>query len=195
MMTYAEMCGSGSADPEKWKAWLEDTGQTGSPAEALGLLPEEYADLSGGLRSMGFYVFKKKYARSIFRLWAGCYVKYLFEHDLHEPHFEYGWVDVVNNDQGFCKIQCDDSFNGNRAVTVRIIDVMEVLPLKERPLVYYKTMICGQCNKCDRIAAEPPPMGCPHSRFLNALLSKSSGDSEFHRLYQGVLSPDDEKNL
>ena len=124
------------AESKDWKAWLERNRKDGDKEnELLGLLPEEYSDLSKGLRSFGFYVFKRRHVRSIYNIWAGCYVKYLFETEGGEPHFEFGWVDAVSNTQGFCKIQCDDSFNGCRAVTVRTIDVMEVLPNKERHLV------------------------------------------------------------
>lgn len=177
-MTYLEMCQSGKADPENWRKWLKDFPDDGRPAhERLGLLPEEHDDLDRGMRSFFFYVFKRKNARSIDRIWAGCYVRYLYEYDLHDPHFEYGWVDVVNNERGFCRIQCDDSYGGNRAVTVRTIDVMDVLPLKERPLVYYKTMLCGHCNGCDRSSNDAPPAECPRFGFFSAVLSKQKGDA------------------
>ena len=186
-MTYIEMCRNGSAEPKDWKKWLDGIKKENDKEnELLGLLPEEYEDLKNGIRSMGFYVFKSQFARSIFQLWGGCYVRYLFEYDGHEPHFEAGWVDAVSNSKGFCKIQCDDSYCGNRAVTVRTIDVMEILPHKERPLVYYKTMICGQCNKCDHSSNEEPNIECPHYNFMNAMLNKQRGDMEFIRLYDKI---------
>jgi hypothetical protein len=75
-------------------------------------------------------LFKRKYKRYVKNIWAGCYVKFAFEIDANNPHFEFGWVDVVNNEQGFCKVQCDDSFFGTRALTLRTIDVIEILPYK-----------------------------------------------------------------
>ena len=190
MMTYIDMCSSGAADPVNWKKWLSDFPGKEPVNERLGLLPEEYEDLNDGMRSMDFYVFKRKHVRSIYKIWPGCYVKYLYEYDLHEPHFEYGWVDVVNNERGFCKIQCDDSFNGNRAVAVRTIDVMEILPFKERPLVFYKTMICGDCNGCDRTSNDVPMQNCKAFAFMNAILSKQKGDAAFIRLLYGIPEPD-----
>lgn len=193
-MNYLEMCVKGCASPENWEKWLVDCPDNTKPIhERLGLLPEEYDDLSKKLRSMNFYVFKSKHIRSIFKIWGGCCVKYLYEYDLYEPHFEFGWVDVVNNEQGFCKIQCDDSYNGNRAVTVRTIDVMEILPFKERPLVYYKTMICGQCNGCDRTSNEQPPVECEKYGFFSAILSKQKGDASFIRLLYGLPGEDIKK--
>ena len=188
-MTYLEMCSNGQASPENWRKWLADCPGSDPIYKRLGLLPEEYEDLDKGMRSMEFYVFKRKHVRSIFRIWPGCYVKYLYEYDAHEPHFERGWVDVVNNERGFCKIQCDDAFNGNRAVVVRTIDVMDILPFKERPLVFYKTMLCGECNGCDRTANEEPPADCPRYGLFNALLSKQKGDEEFMRLLYGEKEP------
>ncbi len=186
-MTYIEMCMKGEADQKDWKAWLERNRKDGGKEnELLGLLPEEYTDLMNGIRSFGFYVFKRRHPRSIFQLWSGCYVKYLFEHEGSEPHFECGWVDGVSNQQGFCNIQCDDGFHGGRAVTVRTIDVMEVLPYKERYLIYYKTMMCGRCDKCDHSSNEEPRIDCPHYEFMNAVLNKQRGDSEFLKLYNGV---------
>lgn len=187
---YIEMCMKGDAEPKDWKAWLEQNRKEGDKDnELLGLLPEEYEDLSKGIRSFGFYVFKRGFSRSIHNLWGGCYVKYLFEYDGHEPHFEYGWVDAVSNQQGFCKIQCDDDFNGGRAITVRIIDVMEILPHKERPLIYYKTMMCGQCSKCDHSSNEEPKIDCPHYEFMSAILNKQKGDEQFIKLYMNVSAP------
>ena len=186
-MTYIEMCMKKEAEPKDWKAWLEQNKkEEDKDNELLGLLPEEYEDLSKEVRSFQFYVFKRSFTRSIFNLWGGCYVKYLFEYNGCEPHVECGWVDAVSNTQGFCKIQCDDDFQGGRAVTVRIIDVMEVLPHKERPLIYYKTMLCGQCNKCDHSSNEEPKIDCPHYEFMNAILNKQKGDDKFIELYKNV---------
>ena len=190
-MTYLELCRNGSAEPQDWKRWLDGTRKDGDKEnELLGLLPEEYDDLKNGVRSMGFYVFKRRFPRSIFQLWGGCYVRYLFEYDGHEPHFEVGWVDSVSNAQGFCKIQCDDCYNGGRAVTVRTIDVMEILPHKERPLIYYKTMMCGQCNKCDHSSNDEPKIDCPHYQFMNAVVNKQRGDMEFISLYDKIVGND-----
>ena len=63
-MTYLEMCRNGSAEPKNWKKWLDETIKDGDKEnELLGLLPEEYDDLRNGVRSMGFYAFKRRFSR------------------------------------------------------------------------------------------------------------------------------------
>lgn len=153
--------------------------------ERFGLLRGEFSDYRAGTRSMSFYAFKRKYNRSIFKLWPGCYVKFAFQYDLGEPHFEFGWVDVVDTRAGLARIQCDDNYQGNRALTVKIVDIMEILPYKERPLVYYKTMVCGDCSKC-RKEENSFPTDCPQFNFFNAILNKQIGDGKFMELYRGV---------
>ena len=187
MDDFRSMCLSGRAEPEHWEKWLKDFPEDARPAyERLGLVKEEYEDLSAGRRTFDFYVMKRRHGRSIYSLWTGCYVKYLFEPDPHNPRYEYGWVDAVNASTGYCRIQCDDMYHGMRVVLVRIIDVMEILPMKERPLVYYKTMICGDCHGCDRASDREPPAECPFGAFLSACKSKAEGDAEFLRMYFGV---------
>lgn len=195
MMTYIEMCLSGMASPGNWEKWLADTKDDTRPdAEKLGLAKEEHDDLVGKMRSMDFYVKKRGIPRALTHLWTGCYVRFLYEYDLKNPHLECGWVDIVNDERGFCKIQCDDGFDGGRAVVVRVGDVMEVLPLKERPLLYYKTMLCGECNGCDRMSSAEPPQDCRIYGLLNAINSKRSGDAKFISLYEGTLREKDKNS-
>lgn len=188
-MNFLELCESQKIESSCWKKWLEENKKDEvAPYELLGLLKEEYEDLCNDIHSIDFYIFKRKHVRHVKNVWGGCYVKYAFEVDAHDPHFEYGWVDVVNNEKGFCKVQCDDSFVGTRALTLRIIDVMEILPYKERPLVYYKTMVCNDCNDCDRMANQLPPETCKLYGFFNAILNKQQADNEFIKLYNKVLN-------
>ena len=187
-MTFLELCEKENINSNHWKEWLETNKKDEvAPYDLLGILKEEYEDLCNGIHSFDFYLFKRKYPRHVKNVWGGCYVKYAFEIDAQEPHFEFGWVDVVNNEQGFCKVQCDDSFFGTRALTLRIIDIMEILPYKERPLVYYKTMVCNECNDCDRMANEFPPESCKLYDFFNAILNKQKADNQFIKLYNGVI--------
>lgn len=182
-----ELCQQTDTSTKYWKQWLQNhKDKTTPPNELLGLLPEEYDDLINELRSFDFYVLKRKEEKYIKQLWAGCYIKFAYESDLHNPHFEYGWVDLVSNEHGFCKVQCDDSYNGNRAITIRIIDVIQILPFKERPLIYYKTMLCGDCNDCDRMSIELPPETCKLYQFYNAIISKQKSDNNFIKLYKHV---------
>ena len=181
--TFVQLCLSGSAEPKNWKAWLYyNKIDNENACERLGVLSEEYEDLNANKRSFDFYVFKRKSIRSIFKVWGGCYVKYAYENNLINPHAEFGWVDSVSNATGFCKIQCDDNFYGNRAVMIRTIDIMEILPMKERFLVYYKTMLCGKCNDCDRSSNDEPPITCRHYELFNAILGKQHGDNELLKI-------------
>ena len=186
-ITFIKMCQEGKAQPRDWKAWLEvNPDKQTQKKDLLGLLKEEYEDLEKGTHSMDFFLLKRKMQKPIKNVWAGCYVKFAFEIDAHDPHFEFGWVDIVNNEQGFCKVQCDDNFFGTRALTLRIMDVLEIYPFKERPLIYYKTMICNECNECDRIANDLPPDECPYNEFFNAILNKQIADLQFINLYKQV---------
>ena len=193
-MNFIEFCNSNpDYDTKKWESWIEDYPEKEVPDhEKLGLLKEEYEELKNKLRSMDFYIFKRKFNRSIYNLWGGCYIKFAFEIDLHEPHIEFGWVDVVSNEQGFCKIQCDDNYFGCRALTIRIIDVLEILPYKERPLIYFKTMNCGQCNLCDRASNELPPINCPHYSLFSSIVNKQQLDNEYIKAYQGIKTINEE---
>lgn len=186
------MCISGKENPEGWPGWLrEHSGEEGKrDDELLGLLPYEFADLSAGMRTMRFYVFKRKTPKSVFNVFPGAYVKFAFETDSSDPHFEQGWVDIVSPDKCLCRIQVDDGgeYNGLRAVSLRITDVVEILPSKERPLVYYKSMICGKCNDCDRLANAEVPASCPHRDKFSIILKKQRGDGELIDIYKNNRS-------
>lgn len=187
-MTFLELCRKENLEPKNWKEWLEANKKDNvAPYELIGIEKEQYDDLFDNVHSIDYYLFKSKFERNVKNVWGGCYVKYAFEIDAQEPHFEFGWVDVVNNEQGFCKIQCDDSFFGTRALTLRIYDIIEILPYKERPLIYYKTMVCNECNDCDRMANELPPESCKLYEFFNAILNKQKADNQFIKLYNGVI--------
>ena len=157
--------------------------------ERVGLSEDEYYDLTHKLRDLDFYVFKRKYKRDIQKLWVGCYVKFIYqmEPDTSKPHFEWGWVDVLDVKHELARLQCDDTFQGNRAVTVRTADIVEVLPLKERPLVFYKTMICGECKKCDE-ESDGFPRNCPKFNFFNAIKNKQKHDIEFIVEYYKLIN-------
>lgn len=186
---FLTLCVEGVENPQNWERWLSDRGPSDEnrKAELLGLSQEEFDDLNQKMRSMNFYVFKRKNPRSSFRVFPGAYVRFAFEHELQNPHFEMGWVDLVEPHRGFCRIQVDDEgdFNGSRAITLRIADVMEILPMKERPLVYYKSMVCGKCNDCDRMRNADVPTTCPHFDFMRLVLKKQKADKELIGVYKG----------
>jgi len=182
---------------EGWKDFISDLRENHpgtSVLEPMGLLKDELEELEKGKRNLEFFAFKRKSnSRIIVKLWPGCYVKYAMQYDNAEPHFEYGWIDAVEGRIGFARIQCDDTYMGARAVSVRTSDIMEILPYKERPLVYYKTMICGDCNKCQRQTNDFPP-NCPQFDFFNAIMNKQRGDIEFLKFYFEVVKKRNESN-
>lgn len=187
-MTFMKLCQQTDTDSSLWEKWLNSNSdkEKYKEYELLGLLPEEYEDLKNKIHTFKFYIEKRKFNRSIHNLWTGCYVKYLYDKDMTEPVSLTGWVDAISNDKRFCKIQCDDCFDGCRALNIRTMDVLEILPFKERYLIYYKTMICGNCNDCDRVSNDMPPLNCKHYEFFNAIVNKQKADKQFLELYQKV---------
>lgn len=187
-MSFFQFC---EANPdfnvELWKQWLnyqKDSNE--SDHVKMGMMQIQYKDLVDGKHSIYFYVEKYKYIRSVFNVWTGCYVKYLFEHNNKEISMERGWVDQVNPNTGFCRIQCDDGYMGGRAVIIRTVDIMEILPCKERFLIYYKTMLCGTCNQCDRASNEEVPISCRLFNFFNSIKNKQVGDQQYIQYYENV---------
>lgn len=185
MKTYFEMYLKGEVGGINWEEYVNSQKKENPDLqehEILGVLPEEYVDLKDKTRDFNFYAFKRKNKKTLVGLWAGAYVKFAFQYDLQEPHSEYGWVDAVDRNKQFVRIQCDDTYQGGRALTVRFVDVLEVMPCKERYLIYYKTMICGICNKCGRDTNDFPG-DCPKFNFFNAVLNKQKKDNEFFTEY------------
>jgi len=197
--TFLSRCVGGELVAEEWRGWLEKAKRLepdAADAALLGLDEAEFQDLGAGIRTMDFYALKRRdYPDGgMRRIWGGCYARYLFESDPHNPEYQAGWVDLVDNEHGFARIQCDDEFDGARAVTVRVGDIVEILPNKERPLVYYKTMACGECNKCDHSSNAPVPEGCHLKVFFDAVLAHQGIDRDFQQYYTtGVLRSDAEE--
>lgn len=189
-MTFIEICQNDkSIQPEYWSDWLKEVNSVLNKPnyQLLGLQEEQYQDLINKKRTMTFFIFKKQQKRLIDKLWTGCYVKFVYENDCaRNPHFQRGWIDVIDNKTKLCKIQCDDSFNGMRALILNISDIIQILPYKERPLIYYKTMICGDCNDCDRASNEINQESCPHFYFFNAIISKQQMDNTFISSYEKI---------
>jgi hypothetical protein len=78
-----------------------------------------------------------------------------------------GWVDKVESSERYwgwhvVAIQVDDKHSGNRAVNIRKRDVLEILPFKIRPLVYYRRVLCTTCIVVRSTCGEAIWKGCPY---------------------------------
>ena len=181
--TFLELCLQGKAIPEDWESYVnKNVSQETKPHELLGIGESDFAKLMQKQHTFEFFVMRRKIGCKLKRVWPGTYVSFIVEHD-NKPHIEFGWVDVIDVAGRLCKVQCDDSFHGMRAFVITIDDIVAILPFKERPLVFYKTVLCEDCNRCDRSANEAVPSNCPHERFFNAILDKQVADAQFLVIY------------
>ena len=191
--TFLELYNKGCVDHNSWEYFLKEKSAEFpemSEHEIIGISKEEFEDLKGRTRNIPFYSFKMKHRKTIIWIWTGAYIKFAFQYDLAEPHIEYGWVDIVDRTGKYLRVQCDDELDGQRQLIVRSIDVLEVLPTKERKLIFYKTMVCGDCEKCKRQTNDFPG-DCPKYHFFNAILNKQMKDEEFFNEYFKL--PEDKK--
>ncbi len=181
--TFLELCLQGKASSENWEKYVnENITQHISPYELLGVSEQDFAKLIQRQHTFEYYVIRCQICKKVKCVWPGAYIAFLVEHD-SRPHLEFGWVDVIDTKGKLCKVQCDDNFHGMRAFVISIDDISAILPCKERPLVYYKTMLCNECNKCDRSSNESVPDFCAHKAFFDAILDKQLADAQFLTLY------------
>lgn len=196
--TFMDLYIKGNVAPESWTYFVENTKHDNPEMQEydiVGISKEEYEDLKANTRNIQFYAFKRKYRKTIDRIWTGAYIKFAFQYDLTEPHVEYGWVDIVDQTGKYLRVQCDDTFEGQRQLTLRSADVLEILPTKERKLIFYKTMVCGDCKICNRVTNDFPGE-CPQYNFFNAILNKQIKDDEFFQEYfklMGGINESDRK--
>ena len=190
---FLELCANDLADANSWEYFLNVKKQENPEIpehEIIGISEEEYEDLKARTRNITFYIFKMKHKKLIVRIWTGAYIKFAFQYDLAEPHAEYGWVDLVDRTGRALRVQCDDNMEGRRQLFVRTNDVLEILPSKERKLIYYKTMVCGECKKCN-VETNDFPKECPKFDFFNAILNKQMMEEQFFEEYFKL--PEDKK--
>lgn len=138
----------------RYKAhWLADNeGKT--LAEYLGVAEDDLEDLENQ-HSFSFIVCRTFYRKHLLdRVFPGVYVQFIVEYDLQAPHREYGWVDAFDKEKKTVDIQCDDSYYGNRSMTINIRDIVQVLPTKERPNIFFKAMLCKECKNCSKDSGE-----------------------------------------
>lgn len=185
METFMDLYFKGKMKETDWEFFLREKKNENPEMydnEIIGLTKEEFEDLKDGTRNIPFYAFKSKHRKTIIKIWTGAYIKFAYQYDLLEPHIEYGWVDIVDQTGNFLRVQCDDTYEGRRSLILRLVDVLEVLPSKERKLIFYKSMVCGTCEKCNRVTNDFPK-DCPKFYFFNAILNKQIKDEEFFNEY------------
>jgi len=181
--TYLDLCLHHGAEPSNWEKYVADNISEGvKPYDLLGIGESDFAKLANKQHTFEFYVMRIKLCQKVKCVWPGTYIAFLVEHD-NKPHLEFGWVDVIDVKGKLCKVQCDDNFYGMRAFVISVDDISAILPCKERPLVYYKTILCNGCNQCDRSANNPVPPLCKHKGFFDAVLDKQVADAQFLVLY------------
>lgn len=186
MEKFIDLCIKGLAETSNWEKFVNDNlSGDATPNGILGISECDFRKLVEKRHTFDFYVKRKSLGCGVKFVWPGTYVSFLNEND-SLPHVEFGWVDVIDVNGRLCKVQCDDSFHGMRAIVICLDDIKDILPLKERPLVYYKTMVCGDCNKCDRSSNDEVPSSCPSKHLLDAVLDKQRSDSQFLLLYSSV---------
>ena len=129
--------------------WEEDNeGKTLS--EYIGIPEDEIEEIKKGNHTFLFFVLRKVRRKQLLEVvFPGCYVQFAIEYPEMRAHLEYGWVDVFDEKNKEVHIQCDDNFYGTRVVVIKIEDITQILPTKERPNVFYKAMLCGDCKKCE----------------------------------------------
>lgn len=182
---FMELYLQGKKQADEWESFLNEEKRMMPETpdhDIIGLTKDEFIDLKEKTRNIQFFAFKLKYRKDVIHVWNGSYIKFAFQYDLSEPHFEYGWVDAIDRTGTLIRVQCDDALDGQRALTVRLVDVLEVFPAKERKLIFYKTMTCASCEKCPR-QTNDFPSDCPKYDFFNAILNKQRKDEEFFNEY------------
>ena len=192
--TFLDLCLHHKAQPCNWEKYVDDNVSNETrPYELLGISEGEFAKLVHKHHTFEFYVMQRQICRKVRCVWPGTYISFLVEQD-NKPHLEFGWVDVIDTNGKLCKVQCDDNFNGMRAFVISIDDISAILPCKERPLVFYKTILCSGCDGCDRSANAPVPSLCKHKSFFDAILDKQVADAQFLVLYVKNNLDDGRKN-
>lgn len=157
-MNFLELVASGKEPPEAFQSyWMryEIDPEGRSAPEYFGITEQELRDVRGGARSFRFIALRYLKRRHLLtKVLPGTYVQFITEHESAGPCLEYGWVDRFIGEKGVAVIQCDDCYFGNRSVEIGIEDVLRILPSKERPNVFYKSMLCGECRDCSRHSGE-----------------------------------------
>lgn len=189
----------------QWK--MDNEGKTLS--EFIGIPEEELKGIQEGVHTFLFYVIRRIRRKQLLdTVFPGCYVQFAIEYPEMNAHLEYGWVDLFEEKTKAVHIQCDDNFYGRRVVEINIKDITQILPIKERPNVFYKAMLCKECTKCENESGEFV-LDCPFYELFKTLkqnriqsrdtigkylgYEKSSGKTEGIKIRSGgrASEPDD----
>lgn len=146
-----ELVIKGKESPDSYEKYLElwkSSDKKKSLSEYLGVSENDVKDLEDG-RSFRFIVFRAIHKKhNLDKIFPGAYIQFVNEYGLSDPILEYGWVDKFEKETKTVSIQCDDAYYGNRAVSIKLNDILQILPMKERPNIFYKAMLCKGCNIC-----------------------------------------------
>lgn len=119
--------------------------------EYLGFTEAEWGEYLGK-KNLQMLVLRRKHKKcelTSASILTGCYIKFGIQYgETSTPHIEYGWISNVTTSE-MVDVQCDDGYEGARGILVDLRDVFEILPLKERPILYYKQMLCHNCFGCN----------------------------------------------
>lgn len=144
---------SANAYPSYVEQWdIDNQGKT--LADYLGVSEEDIEDLNNH-HSFAFIAYRIYHRKHLLdKIYPGTYVQFVVEYDDQIPHKEYAWVDSFNKEDKTVDVQCDDSFYGNRSLTINLRDIIQVLPTKERPNIFFKAMLCKDCKNCSKESGE-----------------------------------------
>lgn len=156
--TFLELVLSGAARPEMFNhrkiEWeVNPEGQT--LAENMGIKEHELEMVLNGSHSFLFIAYRLIHKKhNLDFVLPGAYVQFAVEYSNFPSHIEYGWVDKFNSETKRVELQCDDNNEGKRSIEIDLEDITQLLPLKERPNIYYKAMLCKNCKDCNRESGE-----------------------------------------
>lgn len=124
-------------------------------AEYIGVTEYDIHDLLEVRHSFEFIFLRCIHRKhSLDRVFPGIYVQFIAEYDDMRPHFEYGWIDSFDEKKQSARLQCDDTCSGNRSLEINIRDILQILPTKERPNIFFKAMLCKECKDCSHESGE-----------------------------------------
>ena len=165
---------------QRYKMLWEVNNEGKTLAEYLGVSESDLEDLNNN-HSFRFVAFRTFYRKHLLeRVFSGAYVQFVSECEYQQPRLEYGWVDFFNRENKTVDVHCDDNYQGNRALTINLRDIVQLLPTKERPNIFFKAMLCQECKDCSKDSGEFIE-DCPFFGLFTAIKENRLGGREIIR--------------